>query len=377
MINSDNKIKPDKKLIILGLGLIGGSIAKACQKFNPNYLVEAFDSNPEVTKLAIQQKIISNSYQFNSKLANEDLILIAAPLLSYPQLMEKIKPNLAKQTIIFDIGSLKLFTQNQALLNLKEKATNFVACHPIAGSEKSGLANSDANLFWQKKLIITPHENNDQRAILKITKFWEKLGCEIQLMDAEKHDQIFALISHMPQFLAFILKSIFKDNQLTQDLILKKHQRLENSNATIFEEIFELNIVNLKYYLKLLVANLTLIEEKLTQEQYLTINSFLEKQLKLVSNQREINQINRDLLNQPQMIARLILVSSLISLNDAEKFIIYAGSGFKDFTAILDYLKPFLEDKKSACKILAENKEYLLNFLSKISQQISLINYGS
>jgi prephenate dehydrogenase len=293
-----------KNINIIGLGLIGGSIAKACQNQQISEIISGFDVDKKAEQFALENGLINQSYNFDQMMTDDDLTIIAAPLSNYELILKKLLPQI-NNSIVIDIGSLKDFAVQKAQDILGAKARNFVACHPIAGSEKSGVENADSQLFLNKKVIITPTLSNDQNAVKKIELLWKKIGCNVDFIDSKTHDKIFALVSHLPQFLAFVIKENYVNGG---DEILNRHFRLQNSNSQIWQEIFALNRENIEYYLDGYLKN-------------------IDEVLKGLDLQKKIDFIE----------ARKILVSCFLDLSDIDKFKSYAGSGFRDFTAIVDH----------------------------------------
>ncbi len=313
---------------IIGLGLIGGSLAQACKKYQLAKAIFSFDIDQNQIDLAFVKKIIDGQYNFNQKIANDDLVIICAPLSSYEQILQKLALVISDQTLIIDVGSLKSFTLPLAKKILLNKAKNFIACHPIAGSEKSGVANCDGNLFLGKKTIICPNEINDRNAIKKVELFWQKVGSLVDFLDAKDHDKIFALVSHLPQFLAFIAQENFENGD---DEILNKHFRLQNSNPKIWQEIFTLNRQNIEYYLQFYLENLD----------------------KLLQNSSDEN----DLVSR-----RIALVSCFLNLPTIKEFQTFSGSGFKDFTAIINHPKKSNLAPKSLTHFLNQIKSKIISY---------------
>jgi len=319
-----------KKINIVGLGLIGGSLAKSCKKYQLGEVICGCDIDQSQVDFAIERKIIDEQYNFNQSLDSE-LIIICTPLLSYEKIFNKIAHIINDNTLIIDVGSLKNFTLPLAKKILLKKAKNFVACHPIAGSEKSGVINSDGDLFLGKKAIICSRiivgKINDERFIKKAQLFWQKIGSDVEFIDSVWHDKIFSLVSHLPQFLSFAAQEDFKDGD---DEILNKHFRLQNSNPKIWQEIFTLNRQNIKYYLRFFLQN--------------------------IDNILQNHSHKDDLISR-----RIALVSCFLALPDIKEFRSFSGDGFRDFTAIMSHHKESNFSTQS-----------LTQFLNKVK---SIINY--
>ncbi len=314
-----------KKINIIGLGLIGGSLARACRKYQLAESIFGSDIDQTQIDFAVNKKIIDAQYNFNQKITNDDLIIICSPLSSYEQIFQKLTPIISDQTLIIDVGSLKNFTLPLAEKILLGLAKNFVACHPIAGSEKSGVANSNSDLFSGKKTIICPNEINDKNIIKKVELFWQKIGSVVYFLDAKEHDKIFALVSHLPQFLAFIAWEDFENGD---DEILNKHFRLQNSNPEIWQEIFTLNRQNIEHYFRFYLEN---------------INKYSSNENDLISR-------------------RIALVSCFLTLPDIKEFQPFSGTGFKDFTAIINHPKKSSLEPKSLTQFLNQIKSKIISY---------------
>ncbi len=206
-----------KNLCVIGTGLIGGSFclalkeADACEK-----IIGAGRS--EETLLKAQQLNIIDSYDtdISNAVKDADLIFVSVPLGAMESVFEKIATGLKQannqQAIITDAGSSKQQVQQLADKifsdNFSEEATGFnssrfVAGHPIAGTENSGPDAAFADLYKNRRVILTPTENTDADAIKLVTELWCKTGALVETMDAEHHDKVLAATSHLPHILAF------------------------------------------------------------------------------------------------------------------------------------------------------------------------------
>ncbi|MFT5703260.1 MAG: prephenate dehydrogenase [Rickettsiales bacterium] len=328
-----------KNISIIGFGLMGGSLAKACKKYNVSENVFGFDIDKNQIEFALQNKIIDGIYNFNQSITN-DLIIISSSLLSYEKILKKLETITSEKTTIIDIGSLQNFPLKIARKILQEKSKNFTTCHPIAGSEKSGVSNSNIDLFLGKKIFISKSTLNDENQIKKISEFWQKIGSNPEFISTKEHDKIFSLVSHLPQFLSFAAKEDFQNTQ-NDDQILNRHFRLQNSNPKMWQEIFDLNHDNIEYYLKLFLKNIDEAINLLNEEKY-----------------------------QESHSRRSILVSCFLNIADIKKYQKYSGSGFADFTAINRDQKNNLTKPK----ILDENKESLIQFLNNLKSKIHELN---
>lgn len=195
-----------KKIVIFGVGLIGGSVALALKKLpNPPHITGVGRSNQSLQEALSLGLIDSAETDIAIALENADLILIATPVAQTPAILKSILPHLAAQTVITDAGSTKSDVMAYAEAELGEQFKQFVGGHPIAGAEKSGPAAAMADLYIGKNVILTPGLVTDPNAVLKVTELWKVCGALVSNMRPEEHDSVFAAVSHLPHLLAFAL----------------------------------------------------------------------------------------------------------------------------------------------------------------------------
>lgn len=201
-----------KKLVIFGVGLIGGSVALALKK-RPDapFIVgvgRSIESLEQAKALGVIDAICSpdeKQTNIHAACSNADMILIAAPVAQTKAILQSIKPYLNAHTVITDAGSTKGDVLAAAREALGEKFNQFVGGHPIAGAEKSGVTAAQADLFIGKNVVLTPTPETNQDAASRAMQMWRDCGAKVSEMPAETHDGIFAAVSHLPHLLAFAL----------------------------------------------------------------------------------------------------------------------------------------------------------------------------
>jgi prephenate dehydrogenase len=139
------------------------------------------------------------------ELHDADLVLLATPVGQMPSLFERIAPHVGSRTVLTDAGSTKRDVIAAARLHLGALLPRFVAGHPIAGTEHSGAAAAFDSLFRDKAVVLTPLETTDAAAVGRVSAAWTQCGAEVSMLDAERHDAVFAAVSHLPHALAFAL----------------------------------------------------------------------------------------------------------------------------------------------------------------------------
>jgi prephenate dehydrogenase len=202
-----------QKLIVIGVGLIGGSFALALRQAGMvKHIVGIGRSQKNLQRaleLGIIDEVASNPI---SALKDADFVLLAMPVGQTSHIMAQIAPFLGSSTIVSDVGSTKQDVILAARTHLARHLTHFVPCHPIAGTEFSGAEAASTHLFCDKHLIITPLAENDDQAIKLVSTLWQHCGAKISCMAADQHDRILAIISHLPHILAFTLMNHVRTN---------------------------------------------------------------------------------------------------------------------------------------------------------------------
>lgn len=199
-------MKSIKKTLVIGLGLIGGSLALALRKAGLGGTIIGCDRDQDEVDLAIQIGMIDQgSTQAEDWIADADLIVVSVPVIAMESVMAQLKPLLRKDTLLTDVGSSKGSVLESAIKIWGQLPENFILGHPIAGSEKSGVSAALVDLYQKHKVILTPATENNPRAVTTITEMWQAAGAEVLTMDIERHDEVLAATSHLPHMLAFSL----------------------------------------------------------------------------------------------------------------------------------------------------------------------------
>jgi prephenate dehydrogenase len=194
------------KLVIFGVGLIGGSLALALRRSMKELHIVGVGRSGESLQNALDLGVI-NEASASAELALHDatMVVIAAPVAQTPNILKLIAPHLNNQTVITDVGSTKADVIDYAAAILGDQFSQFVPGHPIAGAEKSGVSAARADLFDSKNIVLTPTAETSNHAIALTKDLWMAAGARVTEMSASHHDQIFAAVSHLPHLLAFAL----------------------------------------------------------------------------------------------------------------------------------------------------------------------------
>jgi prephenate dehydrogenase len=195
-----------KKIVIFGVGLIGGSVALALKKAGCTAPIVGVGRSIKSLQTAVDLGAIDMaSSNVADAIKDADIILIATPVAQTPAILNAIKPHLSASTVITDAGSTKNDVLNAAKEILGAQFTQFVGGHPIAGAEKSGVTAATADLYRNKNVVLTPTVVTNPDAIHRVRELWQTCGAIVSEMPAETHDGIFAAVSHLPHLLAFAL----------------------------------------------------------------------------------------------------------------------------------------------------------------------------
>ena len=194
------------RLCIIGVGLIGGSLARALRRANAvNEIIGCGRDAEHLSKAKALGVIDRYTTDLTEGVTDADMVVLAVPLGAMQNILATIAPALTSECIITDVGSAKSSVVNAARQVFKERAPRFVPGHPIAGTEKSGVEAAFAELFQNRRVILTPTEASDALAVEKVRAMWEVCGAEVVEMGVTHHDEILAATSHLPHMLAYAL----------------------------------------------------------------------------------------------------------------------------------------------------------------------------
>ncbi len=213
---------PFKKLALIGIGLIGSSIARAARQHGVALEITAY-SRSEETRAETEALGIVDSVHDNPADAakNADLVILCVHLNAYGAMMEAIAPGLAPGTILTDVGSVKSCVFRD-LTPLLPAGVHLIPGHPVAGTEKAGPESGFAELFEDRWCILTPGDDADPQAISRLCWFWQQLGSSIQFMEAGHHDIVLAVTSHLPQLVAYNIVGTADDiGNVTKSEVIK------------------------------------------------------------------------------------------------------------------------------------------------------------
>lgn len=233
------------RLAIIGIGLIGGSLARALRRAKFAKQIIGFGRNLGNLKLAVELGVIDHAeVKIEAAVQDADMILIAAPVGAMAEVFSQLAGKMAPETIVTDVGSVKTEVIRVARDALSaEEFIRFVPGHPIAGTEQSGVAASREDLFHEHQVILTPEPDTRRDAVEKVRAMWQAAGAEVRYLDAEKHDAVLAASSHFPHVLAYVLVDMLVRRDDHHDIFdfaaggFRDFTRIAGSDPTMWRDI--------------------------------------------------------------------------------------------------------------------------------------------
>ncbi len=277
------------KIVIFGVGLIGGSVALALKKTGVAPKIVGIGRNIENLQTAINLGVIDEAEADIAKAVGDaDLVLIATPVAQTQKILEAIIPHLSQSTVVTDAGSTKSDIA-QYVMNASKQAKNpehflsqFVGGHPIAGAEKSGVTAAKEDLFIGKNVVLTPNEKTSLEAIKLVSELWQTTGANVSEMTAQTHDQIFAAVSHLPHLLAFALVNNLANRPNAKQLFdfaasgFRDFTRIAGSSPEMWRDISLANKTALLNELEAYQAEISALQNLLKNEDSQGLQAMFE-----------------------------------------------------------------------------------------------------
>lgn len=242
----------DLKIVLIGLGLIGGSIARGLS--NPKggqklcREIIGVGRNEEMLQQALSDGMITHySTDVSEACADADLVIIAVPSMTVEKVLQQLKSVVSTNTVITDAASVKGAIIKSVSKVFGEVPENFVPGHPIAGSENSGYSASIVDLYKEKKVILTPLDQTSERALSMVQSLWQALGAEVINMSVTHHDELLAATSHLPHLLAYALVDTLSQQGESEEIFryaaggFRDFTRIASSDPQMWHDIFMLN----------------------------------------------------------------------------------------------------------------------------------------
>ena len=237
-----------QRVCIIGLGLIGGSLAAALRANGLATSIVAGGRSTRTLERGLALGLIDEGYQdLATAVAGADLVFVAVPVSAMADTFARIAPALAHGAIVTDGGSVKGSVIQMARAHLGDRMSRFVPGHPIAGKEKSGVESADASLYHQHRVILTPTPDTDPAAALAVRQMWTRVGAEVLSMRPDEHDRVLAETSHLPHLLAFSLVDTLARQGDSTEIFryaaggFRDFTRIASSDPVMWHDIFREN----------------------------------------------------------------------------------------------------------------------------------------
>ncbi len=269
-------MKDLKQITVMGLGLLGGSISLAVSRSFPRVKVVGFahraSTREKAGRLLVAARI---SDSIKSSVSQADVVVLAAPISTFEDLFTKISKALPNGCIVTDVGSTKVRPHRWAAKRLP-KTVYYVGSHPIAGSEQRGIEFARDDLFDRAVCVLTTKQNTNKQAVKTLKEIWTKLGCIVHSMPPERHDKVFANVSHLPHILA---ASLINANN-SEDLKFAGKgfmdtSRIASSPSDIWTDVLLANTNNIVKGIDKIVAELNKLKKAITTDNKRAIERLL------------------------------------------------------------------------------------------------------
>jgi cyclohexadieny/prephenate dehydrogenase len=236
---------PFARVSIIGLGLIGSSVARAVRANMPSVVLSGYDADPETRETAKALGLVDDlADNAGAAVIDAEFVILCVPVGAMGDVAASIAADLPPEAIISDVGSSKA----SILAALTDALPNhiIIPAHPVAGTERSGPEAGFASLFHNRWCILTPPEGADAGKVAQVAAFWEKLGANVDIMEAGHHDLVLAITSHLPHLIAYTIVGTASDLEgVTQSEVIKysaggfrDFTRIAASDPTMWRDVF-------------------------------------------------------------------------------------------------------------------------------------------
>ncbi len=236
---------PFARVSVIGLGLLGSSIAHAVRAHMPGVRLTGHDSDPATRETARALKLCDDvTDTAGAAVIDAELVILCVPPGAMAEVAREIAPDLPAEAIISDVGSTKATILADLMTALPGHVV--IPAHPVAGTERSGPEAGFSSLFHNRWCILTPPDGTDEAKIAQLQSFWERLGANVERMDAEHHDRVLAITSHLPHLIAYTIVGTASDlEQVTESEVIKysaggfrDFTRIAASDPTMWRDVF-------------------------------------------------------------------------------------------------------------------------------------------
>jgi len=258
---------PFSRVAIIGLGLIGSSIARAVREHMPMVRLSGHDADPAVRARVAELELVDDvADSAGAAVTDADLVLLCVPPRAIGAVGRAIAADVPMDAIVSDVGSSKAGVLAELVAALPGRQV--IPAHPVAGTEHSGPDAGFASLFHGRWCIVTPPEGADPAAVARVIAFWHRLGSEVETMDAEHHDRVLAVTSHLPHLIAYTIVGTASDlEEVTRSEVIKysaggfrDFTRIAASDPTMWRDVFLSNKEAVLEMLQRFTEDLTMLQ---------------------------------------------------------------------------------------------------------------------
>lgn len=261
------------KVAIVGVGLIGGSLAGAIKKKRLTREIIGVSRHRKTLLLAKKNRVIDRGSQDIRLIKDADLVILATPVSTILNLAPKITRLIKKDCIVTDVGS----TKQEIVSKLTSIFPKYVGSHPLTGSEKQGLVNANPDIFKDSICILTHLKNTDEGAQKKIKRLWSALGARVVFLAPATHDKILSFVSHLPHIAAFSLIATIPQQYLPlASTGLKDTTRIAASGSQLWCDVFLSNQKNMIKAIELFQNNLSRIKSAIIHKDKRVLSLILK-----------------------------------------------------------------------------------------------------
>ena len=273
-----------KNTLIIGLGMMGGSLCRSIKNNKVSEKISAYDTNKKSLDYALKNKMIDHAVYDYKSIPNPDLIIICTPLSSYLDIVKQILASVNNKTIITDIGSSKGIIHNKVTKLVNTTNCTFLSSHPMVGSECSGIKNHTKDLYNNKVVFLIDKHRTSKATYTKVRNFWKSIGALTYDIDSKKHDLLMSQTSHIAHLMAYIFMGSLPQSAIDKKNLplllgggIREHVRLSKSNPKMWTDIFINNKSNILKSLARIQKNTLDFKKLIESLDEENIYSLLEK----------------------------------------------------------------------------------------------------
>ena len=274
-----------KKILVVGLGLIGASLCRSLKKNQRSNEIYGYDTNKDVMSYALQNNFIDNIKEdLETGIKDSDVIVICVPVEKIANILDTAKNYFNTEKVFTDTLSVKSVILDYLIKNNLEKSSNFILSHPMAGTENFGIENSCEDLFLNATAMVCPLPFSKPESVETIKEFWELNNCNVIEVDPYSHDKYLAAISHAPHVISFALARKINNLGYIEEFpwinskgSLSDMTRIANSDPEAWANILKNNQDNLSDFIDEYLEELSKLKSIIKSDDTAELVSYLKK----------------------------------------------------------------------------------------------------